>query len=677
MHIRIVHLLMLLSASTIFIQLHAQEEEEYLLRETEQEFRHAIIASDTDIEVVSRHRESARQAMGVVSVINRREIELFGANNVYEIIDRVVGSYSLGTPLLTLNQISMRGDVNGNFSNRIAILLNGRPTWGSASEGVDYVLLLGLPVEIIERIEVHRGPGSIYHGSSAFIGAINIVTRRPWEENELTVTGLGGSHNAMGASFAGGVANVEGKQNPSFQDRISFYGGAKYYGEDGFSRQVYIPFADDGKSADYTLFNRNQGVFAEVLFKGLSINALYARSRISSYDSPLNSNWMDGEKYFINAGFYRKLSDGWNMSLNATFFRDTAKTDFITDENDVPIVDGDEFEIIDSEDWVFEGHLNGRILDNLEFTLGTEARRISGGNARYSYLKPYDTWFTRTYMDARYSLTGYLHFFAGLQIQDFDELDTTLLTPKVGAMVDILPSTSLKMMYGYATRKPSQLESRLIFAEENTADKAERIRTFEAQLTSRFEDVHFSATYFYSRYLDRIIPIADEESFLGWMNDLYDMTTLGFEIEWQYAALDNLYITGSYGYVENRQETFVPGLFAIGFSQAPTYFVKGGVSYFVPRHFSIGIFNSYYSKPREVAPLFEDPINPFPAEYDFMTINASYHFGDNFKISLYVTNALDEAVYWPDIANQLMNSIPGHKERSFYFTTTIRLGDFY
>lgn len=659
-----------------------EEEEEFLLRETEREFRHGLIDAETTIEVLSRRSESARQAMGVITVINRREIELFGANNLYEVLDRVVASYSLGSLLFSRNQMSMRGDVNGNFSNRIAVLLNGRPTWGSASEGVDYVMMLSLPLEIVERIEIHRGPGSLYHGSAAFIGAINIVTKRPYESHEITASAGGGSNDALFTSWAGGISNIGGKQNPRRDERISAYGGLRYYDETGYPVTLYNPLSTGEPSLEYDMFYKVQSGFLELDYKGLRINALFARSQITTIDDPLlgeqTPETMDADKYYLNIGYYKRFSEGWSVNVNAGYIKDTASVDNLSENEGFIVEQQGDLEIIDSEDFIFEGSLNGNLLENLQFTVGSEVKYISGGEAQYSFLRSYQDWVWRGYMDARYSLTSYFHLFAGLQLQDFEDLDADILTPKIGLMLDILPSTSLKLLYGYATRDPSKIESRLIFNQRVGAiGRPERIRTFETQLSSRFEDVHFSATYFYSRYLDQIVPVVEDIYFLGWENDDLEMTTLGFEIEAQYAALENFYINTSYGYVENRRLTETPGLVEIGFTHAPTYFFKAGVAYFIPRKFNIGLFASYYSKPKAIDTLIEDSSNPVPGEYTWMTLKADWHITSSLKLGLYLTNLTDEEVRWPDSANNILNSIPGKGGRSAYLTATFRLGEFY
>ena len=64
--------------------------------------------------------------------------------------------------------------VTGHF----LVLVDGHamnePLRGSAWTGVGS----GVPIEIIDHIEVIVGPGSVLYGSNAMFGLINVVTKR-------------------------------------------------------------------------------------------------------------------------------------------------------------------------------------------------------------------------------------------------------------------------------------------------------------------------------------------------------------------------------------------------------------------------------------------------------------------------------------------------------------------
>jgi vitamin B12 transporter len=95
------------------------------------------------------------------------------AKSVVEILDEAVG--------VQVRRFGGRGDpaeisIRGSTSSQVVVLMDGVRLNSAQTGGVD---LSTLPVELIERIEVSRGGGSVQTGSDAIGGVVNLVTRRP------------------------------------------------------------------------------------------------------------------------------------------------------------------------------------------------------------------------------------------------------------------------------------------------------------------------------------------------------------------------------------------------------------------------------------------------------------------------------------------------------------------
>jgi hypothetical protein len=113
------------------------------------------------------------------TVITAEELRLFGYRTVAEAL-RSVRSLQVWTDRL-YDSVGMRGFGWPESANaRILVLLNGHPlndvVRGHGPLGMD----LGIDMSQVERIEVVRGEGMVF-GSTAFLGLINVVTRRPEE----------------------------------------------------------------------------------------------------------------------------------------------------------------------------------------------------------------------------------------------------------------------------------------------------------------------------------------------------------------------------------------------------------------------------------------------------------------------------------------------------------------
>jgi outer membrane receptor protein involved in Fe transport len=113
------------------------------------------------------------------TVITAEELRLFGYRTVAEAL-RSVRSLQVWTDRL-YDSVGMRGFGWPESANaRILVLLNGHPlndvVRGHGPLGMD----LGIDMAQVERIEVVRGEGMVF-GTTAFLGLINVVTRRPEE----------------------------------------------------------------------------------------------------------------------------------------------------------------------------------------------------------------------------------------------------------------------------------------------------------------------------------------------------------------------------------------------------------------------------------------------------------------------------------------------------------------
>ncbi|MCM2330068.1 MAG: TonB-dependent vitamin B12 receptor [Pseudomonas sagittaria] len=120
----------------------------------------------------SRTAQTAEQSLAAVTLIDRAEIERKQATSVPELLRGVPG-VSLannGGPGKTTSLF-----LRGSESDHVLVLIDGIKV-GSATSGS--AAFQDLPVELIERIEIVRGPRSSLYGSEAIGGVIQIFTRK-------------------------------------------------------------------------------------------------------------------------------------------------------------------------------------------------------------------------------------------------------------------------------------------------------------------------------------------------------------------------------------------------------------------------------------------------------------------------------------------------------------------
>ncbi|GAB2507843.1 TonB-dependent vitamin B12 receptor [Lysobacter humi (ex Lee et al. 2017)] len=129
-------------------------------------------ALDEVVVTANRIPVAVRDAVAPVEVIEREEIERSQARSLPELLRGRAG-VSIGNQggLGKLTTVFLRG----SESDHVLVLVDG-VRMGSATSGL--VAFQDLPIELIERIEIVRGPRSSLYGSEAIGGVIQIFTRR-------------------------------------------------------------------------------------------------------------------------------------------------------------------------------------------------------------------------------------------------------------------------------------------------------------------------------------------------------------------------------------------------------------------------------------------------------------------------------------------------------------------
>lgn len=127
---------------------------------------------NTPVSVVTRRAESLRDTPGVVTVITRAEIRASGARDLTELLALVPG-FALGADVVGIVGIGVRG--MWAHEGKVLLLVDGQ----EMNERLYSTTQLGnhYPLELIERIEIMRGPGSVVYGGYAELAVIHIITR--------------------------------------------------------------------------------------------------------------------------------------------------------------------------------------------------------------------------------------------------------------------------------------------------------------------------------------------------------------------------------------------------------------------------------------------------------------------------------------------------------------------
>ncbi|MEW5993556.1 MAG: TonB-dependent receptor [Candidatus Zixiibacteriota bacterium] len=106
-----------------------------------------------------------------VIVINREQIQKTNSRSISELLESVPGVFVQHSGSGGQSQIRIRGAA----PRQVLVLLDGQKVNPSASGVAD---LNTIPIEMVERIEVHKGGASAEHGPDALGGVINVITHK-------------------------------------------------------------------------------------------------------------------------------------------------------------------------------------------------------------------------------------------------------------------------------------------------------------------------------------------------------------------------------------------------------------------------------------------------------------------------------------------------------------------
>lgn len=254
-----------------------------------------LFYKDKDLVVSSATRspKPVSQAAENITVITAKEIEDMNAHTVAEVLNRVTGLF------VSFNQdfgATSLINIQGSEQRHVLVLLDGIP-WNFLSEGSAETN--SIPVGIIERIEIIRGPASSAWGSSLG-GVINILTKSPGatERPAGSVKASYGERNTGDFS-----AQVSGLAGP-----VGYYLYAGRQDSDGLrdSRKF-------DSSSFYSKFNVSLSEDADLT---LSAGFSKPRNKLADYpDSDLTSA-SDTRSFFTTASLDASVTPDLDLNLS-------------------------------------------------------------------------------------------------------------------------------------------------------------------------------------------------------------------------------------------------------------------------------------------------------------------------------------------------------------------------
>jgi vitamin B12 transporter len=264
---------------------------------------------ETVVVTPTRTSQTVDASLASVSVITREDIERLQARSLADVLQGMAG--------VTLANNGGAGKATSVFlrganSDHVLVLIDGVKV-GSATTG--NVAFQDFPLQLIERIEVVRGPVSSLYGSEAIGGVVQIFTRKGGGAPTPSASVSLGSNNTRGAtaSLAGG-----GTQG-------WFNAGVAHTRTDGFNACKGLPGVacftnepdDDGyRNTAFTL----RGGYRFAPGSELDLHVLRAQGE-NEFDGNFQ-NQSESVQQVVGADYSHRFNDIWRVKLSAGQGRD-------------------------------------------------------------------------------------------------------------------------------------------------------------------------------------------------------------------------------------------------------------------------------------------------------------------------------------------------------------------
>ncbi len=614
------------------------------------------------IEVVSKKKENRNTAAGIVSVVTHEEIERYGGNSLFDVLNRVTSIYGASSYSWLHGIASVRGDLFTHVNSHTLILINGRPFRDSVYGGLNETVLRSFPIHQIEQIEVIRGPGSVLYGTNAYSGVINIVTKKQ-EDNKLTLRGRYGSYTT------GQVESEFAWKN----QQASVGGAVRYHNSNGwlFNAQDELnkpsSFHRDEDEASVSLYGK---------WQDFTFNTFFAHTYENHWGpaATIGNNYPgENNRLFADLGHEKELNPHWKVKSNITYNRSNNSIY-------VRFAGQDLLSPINSSDLLleqthffnfFDNSLNLSIGGTVEWQKGYESL-VNGPTTIYNVL-PYRYFRSSLYGEINYNIFDNLKLNIGGQWLRFEQSGVAADDGKVarlGLVYELTPEIGFKSLYSQAFRMPAALElasNNPGILVGNSKLKPEHVETIDLQVFYHSKNYEASLTAFRSRQsglIDRIsVPAPVVRTFANTSSVIFK----GLELENKAKLFGKLNWTGSY--------TFQTNYTINGSNNAtlvPNHMAKIGLSYDVTAALQISVFDTFFSKAKVFPTALQ--VNPPATSYHYLTVNSNYRLddliGSNFAkhvtFSFYLDNLLNEKIYYPEFNRRRVNTMPASPGRSLF-----------
>ncbi len=489
----------------------------------------------------SKYEQKVTEAPSSVSIVTADDIKKYGHRTLADILRSVRGFYV--TYDRNYSYVGVRGvGRSGDYNNRILLLVDGHRINDNLYDQAPLGTELPVDVDLIERVEVIRGPGSSLYGSNAFFAIINVITRRGEDIDGVEMSGDAGSFD----TFQGRV--TYGK---SFNNGIEALFSGSYYDSNG-DRLFFKEFdtsANNNGITDHTDYDRFYNTLAKLSYRDFTLEGVYSsRTKgipTASFGADFNdrrnrttdSHWLADLKYARSLGesadvtgrlFYDSYDYDGDYVYNGIVNRDLGRGRWWGGELQTAVKLFDRHRLIAGSEFRDNIRQDQQNFDESPFPSKLSDRR--------------DSRIWALYLQDEYTIFNNLILNAGVRYDHYSTFGSTV-NPRLALIYTPLAGTVFKFLYGSAFRAPNVFELYYNLPSQNVKGNPnlgpEKIRTYEL-IYEQYIGNHIRGTIsgFYNNIDNLIVQVTDQADGFFVFKNLSRAQADGVETELE-AKFDN------------------------------------------------------------------------------------------------------------------------------------------
>lgn len=475
--------------------------------------------------------DGSNKAPATSTTITADDLRRYGIRT----LDEALNYLSLG--MVSMNplhavEVGARGVLlSSDYGNHVLLLFDGHVANEQWNGTAYYERGAGMPLELIDRVEVVLSPGAVPYGSNAMLGFINVVTKRAKDYSGARVIAEGELFTsfrvAAGVGYEFGLfgkpAEVTAQAEYFGQAGPSFRFGPQYYGEDAVTGEPKR-FTREGPAtgvwggvASRSYKSTAPAFYGRFVWSGFEVSArASAYKRTVPYINYINNYYSDFNEpgdyeldRFVSLDAKHKAVLSSRVELRSRLYGDLYQYGWHTTTSaaeDCPggaSLGGCDRKLEGYARWAgIEEQLGWDWLGDGRYVslVGAEARgrsvagrnettdRLSGqglpAGLNYEHLEHYVV----AYAQQSLRPVAWAGLNAGVRAER-DQRYGSALQPRLAATYEPWEGTTVKAIYAEAFRAPSAYES--YYAEPSTyvagaSLRPERVRSAEASFEQRF-----------------------------------------------------------------------------------------------------------------------------------------------------------------------------------------------